>query len=136
MMGLSRTPYNKINMLQIIFGEKIKSNGFSDKADGETSRTEDSNYPHHNHQFKSLALNISKQFNRKTFELWCDALPHSVIRGKGFLRFRDDPEHCWIWQKVGKHSSFKKSLVEAEITKLLLIGTEEMPVSLELNLRE
>ena len=122
--------------VQVIFGEKIKSNGFSDKADGETSRSEDSNYPHHNHQFKSLALNISKQFNRKTFELWCDALPHSVIRGKGFLRFRDDPEHFWIWQKVGKHSSFKKSLVETEITKLLLIGTVEMPVSLELDLRE
>ena len=122
--------------MQVIFGEKIKSNGFSDKADGETKRTEDSNYPHHNHQFKSLALNSNKQLNRNTFELWCDALPHSVIRGKGFLRFRDDPEHFWIWQKVGKSSSFKKSLVETKITKVLLIGTEEMPVSLELDLPE
>ena len=122
--------------VEMIFGVQTNAKKFNDKSDGETNRTKDSNYPHHNHQFKSLALNISKQFNRKTFELWCDALPHSVIRGKGFLRFRDDPEHCWIWQKVGKHSSFKKSLVEAEITKLLLIGTDEMPVSLELDLRE
>ena len=62
--------------------------------------------------------------------------PQSVIRGKGFLRFRDDPEHFWIWQKVGKRSSFKKSLVETEITKVLLIGTVEMPVYLELDLPE
>ena len=122
--------------MEMIFGEQIKGNGFIDKFDGETNRTEDSNYPHHNHQFKSLALNSSKQLNRKTFELWCNALPQSVIRGKGLLRFRDDPEHLWIWQKVGKHSSFKKSLVETEITKVLLIGTVEMPVSLELDLPE
>ena len=37
--------------VQMIFGEKIKGNGFSDKADDETNRTEDSNYSHHNHQF-------------------------------------------------------------------------------------
>ena len=122
--------------MQIIFGEKIKSNGFSDKADVETRRTEDSNYPHHNHQFKSLTLNISKQLNRKTFELWCNALPQSVIRGKGVLRVRDDPEHLWIWHKVGKHSSFKKSIVKSDISEVLLIGTAEMPVSLELDLSE
>ena len=46
--------------------------------------TKDSNYLHHNHKFKSLSLFISKQLNRKTFELWCNALPQSVIRGKGF----------------------------------------------------
>ena len=74
--------------------------------------------------------------NRNTFELWCDALPHSVIRGKGFLRFRDESEHFWIWQKVGKYSSLKKSHVETEITKVLLIGTVEMPVSFELDLPE
>ena len=59
-----------------------------------------------------------------------------MIRGKGLLRFRDDPEHLWIWQKVGKHSSFKKSIVKSEITEVLLIGTAEIPVSLELDLTE
>jgi len=121
---------------EMIFGEKIKGSRFGDKSEGTTNRTGDNNYLHHNHQFKSLALNISKHLNRNTFELWCDALPHSVIRGKGFLRFRDEPEHFWIWQKVGKHSSFKKSHVETEITKVLLIGTVEMPVSFELDLPE
>ena len=122
--------------VEMIFGGQINGKRFSDKSDGETNRTKDSNYPHHNHQFKSLTLNISKQLNRKTFELWCNALPQSVIRGKGLLRFRDDPEHLWIWQKVGKHSSFKKSIVKSEISEVLLIGTAEMPVSLELDLSE
>ena len=121
---------------EMIFGDKIKGSRFGNKSVRTTNRTGDKNYLHHHHKFKSPALNISKHLNRNTFELWCDALPHSVIRGKGFLRFRDDPEHFWIWQKVGKHSSFKKSLVETEITKLLLIGTVEMPVSLELDLPE
>jgi len=122
--------------VEMIFGGQINSKRFNDKSDGETNRTKDSNYPHHNHQFKSLTLNISKQLNRKTFELWCNALPQSVIRGKGLLRFRDDPEHLWIWQKVGKHSSFKKSIVKSEISEVLLIGTAEMPVSLDLDLSE
>ena len=120
--------------VQVIFGEKIKSNGFSDKADGETNRTEDSNYPHHNHQFKSLALNSSKQLNRKTFELWCEALPPSVIRGKGILYFGDVPGNSWVWQKVGKQSSIKKFLGKNSNSELVLIGTPEMPSSQELEL--
>ena len=120
--------------VQMIFGEKIKSNGFSDKADGETNRTEDSNYPHHNHQFKSLALNSSKQLNRKTFELWCEALPPSVIRGKGILYFGDVPGNSWVWQKVGKQSSIKKLLGNNSNSELVLIGTPEMPSSQELEL--
>ena len=120
--------------VQMIFGEKIKSNGFSDKADGETNRTEDSNYPHHNHQFKSLALNISNQLNRKTFELWCEALPPSVIRGKGILYFGDVPGNSWVWQKVGKQSSIKKFLGNNSNSELVLIGTPEMPSSQELEL--
>ena len=120
--------------VQMIFGEKIKSNGFSDKADGETNRTEDSNYPYHNHQFKSLALNSSKQLNRKTFELWCEALPPSVIRGKGILYFGDVPGDSWVWQKVGKQSSIKKFLGNNSNSELVLIGTPEMPSSQELEL--
>jgi len=120
--------------VQMIFGEKIKSNGFSDKADGETNRTEDSNYPHHNHQFKSLALNSSKQLNRKTFELWCEALPPSVIRGKGILYFGDVPGNSWVWQKVGKQYSIKKFLANNSNSELVLIGTPEMPSPQELEL--
>ena len=120
--------------VQMIFGEQIKGNGFSDKPYGETNRTEDSNYSHHNHQFKSLALNSSKKLNRNTFEIWCDALPPSVIRGKGILYFGDEPGNSWVWQKVGEKSSIKKFSGNSSNSDLVLIGTPEMPSSQELGL--
>ena len=120
--------------VQMIFGEQIKGNGFSDKSDGETNRTEDSNYSHHNHQFKSLALNSSKKLNRNTFEIWCDALPPSVIRGKGILYFGDEPGNSWVWQKVGEKSSIKIFSGNSSNSDLVLIGTSEMPSSQELEL--
>ena len=120
--------------VQMIFGEQIKGNGFSDKSDGETNRNEDSNYSHHNHQFKSLALNSSKKLNRNTFEIWCDALPPSVIRGKGILYFGDEPGNSWVWQKVGGKSSIKKFSGNSSNSDLVLIGTPEMPSSQELEL--
>ena len=121
---------------QIIFGEKMKSNGFCDKADGETNKTEDSNFPHHNHHFKSIALKSSKKLNRNTFEIWCETLPPSVIRGKGILYFGDVPGNSWVWQKVGKQSSIKKYLGNNSNSELVLIGTPEMPSSQELELPE
>ena len=120
--------------MQMIFGEQKKCNGFSDKSDGETNRTEDSNYSHHNHQFKSVALYNSKKLNRKTFEIWCEALPPSVIRGKGILYFDDTPENSWVWQKVGEKSSIKKFSGNSSNSDLVLIGTPEMPSSQELGL--
>ena len=120
--------------VQMIFGEKIKGNRFSDKADDETNRTEDSNYSNHNHQFKSVALYNSKKLNRKTFEIWCEALPPSVIRGKGILYFDDTPEISWVWQKVGKQYSIKKFLANNSNSELVLIGTPEMPSPQELEL--
>ena len=120
--------------VQIIFGEQIKGNKFSDKSDGETNRTEDSNYSYHNHQFKSLALNSSEKLNRNTFEIWCDALPPSVIRGKGILYFGDEPGNSWVWQKVGEKSSIKKFSGNSSNSDLVLIGTPEMPSSQELGL--
>jgi len=121
--------------MEMIFGEKIKSNGFSDKADGESTRTEDSFHLNHKHQFKSLALSSNKRLNRNTFEIWCDALPTSVIRGKGILYFSDDPiKNKWVWQKVGKNSSIKKFSGNSSNSDLVLIGTLEMPSSQELGL--
>ena len=120
--------------VQMIFGEQINGNGFSDKSDGETNRIEDSNYSHHNHQFKSLALNSSKKLNRNTFKIWCDALPPSVIRGKGILYFGDEPGNSWVWQKVGEKSSIKKFSGNSPNSDLVLIGTPEMPSPQELGL--
>ena len=40
---------------------------------------------------------------------------------------KKEPEHIWVWQKVGKRSSFKKTIGQTASSKALLIGTPEMP---------
>ncbi len=107
---------------------------FSEKSVGETNRTGEINYSHHNHQFKSLALKSCKKLDRHTFELWYEALPPSVIRGKGILFFADEPGNSWVWQKVGKKSSIKKFSRNSSYSDLVLIGTPEMPSFQELGL--
>ena len=72
--------------------------------------------------------------NRNTFEIWCDALPPSVIRGKGILYFGDETGESWVWHKVGKNFSIKKFSGNSSNSDLVLIGTPEMPSSQELGL--
>ena len=122
--------------LQIIFGDKLQSKVFLKKADSENNGTEKTISTHHNHQFKSLVINSSKKLDRKTFEVWCDSLPSSVIRGKGILYFEEEPEKLWVWQRVGKQSSIKKFLGNNSNSELVLIGTPELPSSHELELPE
>ena len=118
--------------LQMIFGEKLQSKVFRKKADSEKNRVEETIITHHNHHFKSLVINSSKKLDRKTFEVWCETLPSSVIRGKGILYFEEEPNKLWVWQKVGVNFSIKKFLGANSNSKLVLIGTPEMPSALEL----
>jgi G3E family GTPase len=59
-----------------------------------------------------------------------------VIRGKGILHFRNDPEYVWVWQKVGQRSTLKQMPTAGQDldTKALLIGTMEMPLTRDLGL--
>ena len=120
--------------VEMIFGGQINGKRFNDKSDDETNNTKDSNYPHHNHQFKSLALKSNKKLDRNAFELWYEALPPSVIRGKGILYFGDESGNSWVWQKVGKQSSIKKFSGNSSNSDLVLIGTPEMPSFQEIGL--
>ena len=118
--------------LQMIFGDKLQSKVFRKKSDSKKNETEETISTHHNHQFKSLVINSSKRLDRKTFEVWCETLPSSVIRGKGILYFEEKPKNLWVWQKVGGNFSIKKFLGANSNSKLVLIGTPEMPSALEL----
>jgi Putative GTPases (G3E family) len=118
----------------MIFTEKTKCEGFYEKADGEPHKTEDHNYPNHNHHFKSLTLSCTEKLNRKNFKIWCEELPSSVIRGKGILYFAEEPGESWLWHKVGKTSSINKFLGNNSNSELVLIGTPEMPPSIYLKL--
>ena len=116
----------------MIFGDKLQSKVFHKKSDSEKNETEETINTHHNYQFKSLVFNSSKKLDRKTFEIWCEALPSSVIRGKGILYFEEEPEILFVWQKVGKNFSIKKFFGANSNSQLVLIGTPEMPSALEL----
>ena len=120
--------------LQMIFDEQLQSKVFHKKTYSEKNGTEETISTHHNHQFKSLVINISKKLDRKTFEVWCETLPSSVIRGKGILNFEEEPEKLWVWQKVGQNFSIKKFLGANSNSKLVLIGTPKMPSTHELKL--
>ena len=79
--------------------------------------------------FSSIALQAAVPVERTAFEHWKDQLPSTVIRGKGVLSFKENPETVWIWQKVGRSETLKqmKSIKFSGISKVSLIGTVEMP---------
>ena len=79
--------------------------------------------------FRSIALQGKKPLDSEVFKKWSENLPDSVIRGKGTLRFLSNPDQVWIWQKVGRRSTFDllKGGDHGNRLQVLLIGTEEMP---------
>ena len=113
--------------LPMIFGELSKKTSIS------PSVTENAHS-----SFRSISLQAAIPIVRASFEDWKDQLPASVIRGKGVLHFKDDPEKTWIWQKVGRSNSLKsiKSGKRNGTSKLLLIGTIKMPLVSEIGFSE
>ena len=126
-------------------GEKISSPLIFGNSNppSKNSPTPGRNHQHdhsdHTHlPFRSIALRSDGALEREAFEHWHKTLPPAVIRGKGILHFRNDPEHAWVWQKVGRRSTLKRMPTEGEdqSVKALLIGTVEMPLTRELGLPE
>jgi len=104
--------------LPVIFGELRNSESISSLSSQNV----------HTH-FSSISLQASIPAERAAFEHWKNQLPSSVIRGKGIVRFKNNPEIVWIWQKVGRSETLKqmKSIKFSGISKVSLIGTVEMP---------
>jgi len=77
--------------------------------------------------FKNISLRSNLTLRRENFEQWVNALPDSVIRGKGVLRL--DNKNLWLWQKVGKHSFLVETTDSGKYqdSQLLLIGNLQMP---------
>ena len=111
--------------LPMIFGE-IRDNTTLHISSTENTHT----------SFHSISLQADVEVIRTAFEQWKEQLPSSVIRGKGVLHFKDDPDKIWIWQKVGRSESLKsiKSGKNNGTSKLLLIGTVTMPSVEEIGL--
>ena len=80
--------------------------------------------------FHSRHLSVGRPIARSAFEVWANALPASILRGKGLVRFADeDTPH--IWQRVGNRNSLSPATGSVGGTEIVLIGTEPV-ASLEL----
>jgi G3E family GTPase len=64
--------------------------------------------------------------DRGWFEDAVDRLPESVLRAKGFIRFRDDPDRCWLLQRTGRQWSLapidRPEITGAQIVVVALAG--------------
>ena len=78
--------------------------------------------------FRSCVLSQRQALDRDQFNVWAESLPPSVLRGKGFVVFSDDPDRSWLWQKVGRSSGLELRLDEpAGESAVVLIGSRRMP---------
>jgi G3E family GTPase len=77
--------------------------------------------PRHEHQpdFESFTLSSDKTFSRDCFERFVDALPASVVRAKGFVRFLDGAQ---LFNFVA--GRWEMEPFEASETQLVFIGKE------------
>lgn len=75
--------------------------------------------PQHEHQpeFESFTFSSNKTFSRDCFERFPDALPSSIIRAKGFVRFADGAQ---LFNFVA--GRWELEPFEAEETQLVFIG--------------
>ena len=87
-------------------------------------------YPHHDDRFHRAEVVSGEPPRRAAFEAALDGLPSSVLRGKGFVRFAEEPERTYLLHLVGRRWSLAPSeAVDAACCRLVFIGTAEMPVS-------
>lgn len=64
---------------------------------------------HHDHESETEEYGISsfvyyrrKPFNRQKFEEFADKLPRNIIRCKGLVWFKDEPEMSYIFEQAGR----------------------------------
>ena len=98
------------------------------KQSGPTELGANHHHQHGDDYFRSYVLRQNSPLDRATFDRWAEALPCSVIRGKGFITFTDSPKKHWLWQKVG-HSTVLESdhTADGAVSAVVLIGPRSMP---------
>ena len=55
----------------------------------------------HAHPFATATMPLPVQVDRSAFLAFVRALPNSVVRAKGLVRFRDSPNQMFVWNQVG-----------------------------------
>lgn len=84
----------------------------------------------HAHPFGSVSLPLPAVVERTAFAAFVDALPGSVVRAKGLVRFADEPDPMYVWHRVpGKRGvSLDRSWPHADALPTALFIGVEMPV--------
>lgn len=54
----------------------------------------------HDHQFASIVMGLPHTVSREPFLEFIRSLPTSVVRAKGLVRFADQPEAMFVWNRV------------------------------------
>lgn len=85
----------------------------------------------HTHPFGSLALPLPAVVARDRFQAFVQALPESVVRAKGLVRFADRPAEMFVWNRVpgARRLSLDRSRPHDDATATALFIGVELPVA-------
>lgn len=91
----------------------------------------DHGHDHDNHDdtFRRAEVVRDTPLSRPAFEAAVAALPRSVLRGKGFVRFAETPADSHLFHLVGRRWSLTQTTApDGPACRLVFIGTAGMPV--------
>jgi G3E family GTPase len=107
--------------LNVVLGTDLHVTGDSRDRD---------HHDHHLHHaeefFDTRTFTAAEPLDRDAFVRFAEALPASIIRGKGVLVFADAPGRAEIWQRVGARMEMMSRLEGSapDQSSLILIATE------------
>lgn len=79
----------------------------------------------HGQVFQTWTLERAVPLSRQDVERFASGLGEDVYRAKGFVRLRDDPDRCYVFQQVGARWTLEPGAVcdrDVHRTRLVVIG--------------
>ena len=86
---------------------------------------------HGAHPFASIALSLPTSVKREPFLALVQSLPEEVVRAKGLVRFDDEPNAMYVWNRLPNRKKIELDRVyphESAVPNALFIGVE-LPVA-------
>jgi G3E family GTPase len=100
------------------------------------SVAEDRQPAEHGQVFQTWTLERAVPLSRQDVERFASGLGEDVYRAKGFVRLRDDPDRCYVYQQVGARWSLEAGDVWGSAvrhTRLVVIGRQGATSALALD---
>lgn len=85
----------------------------------------------HAHPFATATMPLPAQVDRDAFLRFASALPASVVRAKGMVRFSDSPDEMFVWNRIGgrKKVLLDRSWPHADARPVALFIGVELPLA-------